>query len=361
MLIHLHKQATTTPKVRAAIQASDEPAAVLADRFGTTEQTIYKWRHRDSVEDRSHTPHRLQTTLTPAQEAVAVALRKTLLVSLDDLLAVVREFLNPNTSRSGLDRCLRRHGVGNLRALKANASKPKHSAFKAYEPGYIHIDVKYLPQMVDETSRRYLFVAIDRATRWVFIRVFKSKTAANARRFLRDLERACPIRIRTVLTDNGKEFTDRLFGLRKRAATGAHEFDKLCAALDIEHRLTPPKSPQTNGMVERFNGRIEEVLQSHHFRSGEELETTLHRYVWLYNQKLPQSALGSKTPLQAMKDWHKLKPELFKKQPYYLPGCDSYCLSQDRGDNRAPWTTFVASNGCAPKMTFQIGKGARSH
>jgi transposase InsO family protein len=87
--------------------------------------------------------------------------------------------------------------------------------------------------------------------------------------------------------------------------------------------LTPPKSPQTNGMVERFNGRIEEVLQSHHFRSGEELETTLHRYVLLYNQQLPQSALGSKTPLQAMKDWHKLKPELFKKQPYYLPGCDT--------------------------------------
>ena len=75
-------------------------------------------------------------------------------------------------------------------------------------------------------------------------------------------------------------------------------------------------------MVERFNGRIEDVLQSHHFRSGEELETTLHRYVWLYNQQLPQSALGSKTPLQAMKNWHKLKPELFNKHPYYRPGCD---------------------------------------
>ena len=56
--------------------------------------------------------------------------------------------------------------------------------------------------------------------------------------------------------------TDRLFGLQKRAATGAHEFDRLCAALDIEHRLTPAKSPQTNGMVERFNGRIEEVTKS---------------------------------------------------------------------------------------------------
>jgi transposase-like protein len=48
----------------------------------------------------------------------------------------------------------------------------------------------------------------------VFIRIFEARTAANARRFLRDLERACPIRIRTILTDNGKEFTDRLFGLR---------------------------------------------------------------------------------------------------------------------------------------------------
>lgn len=142
MLINLHSQATTTPKVRAAIQASDEPVSVLAERFGVTEQTVYKWRERDSVEDRSHTPHRLQTTLTPAQEAVAIALRTTLLVSLDDLLAVVREFLNPDVSRSGLDRCLRPHGVGNLRDLKAKAPKPKHSAFKAYEPGYIHIDVR---------------------------------------------------------------------------------------------------------------------------------------------------------------------------------------------------------------------------
>lgn len=206
MLIRLHRQATTTPKIWAAIQASDEPASAFAERYGTTEQTVYKWRHRDSVEDRSHTPHRLQTTLTPAQEAGAVDLRTTLLVSLDDLLAVVGEFLNPNASRSWLDRCLRRRGVGNLRDLKAKAPTPKHSAFKAYEPGYIHIDMKYLPQMADERSRRYLFVAIDRATRWDFNRVFKSKTADNARRFLRDLERACPplrTLLRNVLPGNG--------------------------------------------------------------------------------------------------------------------------------------------------------------
>jgi transposase InsO family protein len=111
--------------------------------------------------------------------------------------------------------------------------------------------------MADETSPRYLFAAIDRATRWVFNRVFTAKTAANARRFHPDLERTCPLRIRTILTDNRKEFTDCLFGPRKRATTGDHAFDPLCAALDIEHCLTLPKSPQTNSLVERFNGRIE--------------------------------------------------------------------------------------------------------
>jgi hypothetical protein len=70
----------------------------------------------------------------------------------------------------------------------------------------------------------------------------------------------------------------------------------------------------------RFNGRIEEGLQGDHVRSGEDPEATLHRYARLYNQQLPQSALRSTSPLQAMQDWHTLKPELFKKQPHYLPG-----------------------------------------
>ncbi len=311
------------------MQASDEPAWMVAERYSISEQTVWKWRKRDGVHDHSHTAHRLQTTLTPAQEAVAVALRKALLLPLDDLLSVVREFLNPNVSRSGLDRCLRRHGVSKLRDLTPKAPKPAHKPFRAYEPGYLHVDVKYLPQMPDEQRRRYLFVAIDRATRWVFVRIYPAKTAANARRFLRDLERAAPMKITRVLTDNGKEFTDRLFGLRKRAATGNHEFDRLCADLGIEHRLAPPMRPQTNGMVERFNGRIEDVLQSHRFRSGEDLEQTILRYVRLYNGQLPQSVLKGRTPIDALKDWHRQKPRLFKKRPYNQAGSDSYVWTRE--------------------------------
>ena len=70
-------------------------------------------------------------------------------------------------------------------------------------------------------------------------------------------------------------------------------------------------------MVERFNGRIADVLKTHHFDSREELEQTLLRYVHLYNNQLPhQSALKSRPPIMAMKEWHKIQPELFNKRPY---------------------------------------------
>ena len=254
--------------------------------------------------------------------AVAAA-GQQLLVHLDDLLAVTREFLCKAASRSGLDRCLRRHGVGNLHALKPATPREPHKTFKSYEPGYLHMDVKYLPQMADQTRRSYLFVAIDRATRWVFVAVKKDKTAASARSFLKALHKACPLKIVRLLSDNGKEFTDRLFASRERQPTGNHEFDQLCQELGIEHRLTKPRTPKTNGMVERFNGRISDVLKTNHFNSAEDLEQTLLRYVALYNRQLPQSALKSKTPMQAMKDWYHSHPHLFNKRPYDRPGCDN--------------------------------------
>jgi hypothetical protein len=77
-------------------------------------------------------------------------------------------------------------------------------------------------------------------------------------------------------------------------------------------------------MVERFNGRIADVLRSHRLQSGQDLEQTLLRYVALYNHQLPQSALKSKTPIQAMKDWYAKRPELFFKRPNDHPGCDRY-------------------------------------
>lgn len=228
-------------------------------------------------------------------------------------------------SRSGLDRCLRRHGVSNLDTLKPQeeaAKAPYNKTFKDYEPGYVHVDVKYLPQMPDEDARRYLFVAIDRATRWVCLELLPDKSARSAKGFLQRLLRKSPFKIQKILTDNGKEFTDRFAAAGERTPTGRHPFDQVCHAHSIEHRLTKPRHPQTNGMVERFNGRISEVLATTRFVSAENLEQTLLRYAALYNQSIPQKALGHIPPLQALKNWHSSRPDLFNKRVYNLSGLD---------------------------------------
>jgi transposase-like protein len=142
MKLRLHKKARTTPAVRAEIAASTEGVSALARRYGIRRVTARKWKHRADSMDHSYTAHHLlQTTVNSGQGAVCP--RRHFLLSLDDLLAVVREFLCPEVSRSGLDRCLRRHGLGNLRDLLPKEVKAPRKTFKAYEPSFLHMDVKY--------------------------------------------------------------------------------------------------------------------------------------------------------------------------------------------------------------------------
>jgi transposase InsO family protein len=322
----IHPQARTTPRTRAEIKSSASSLTELAERYNVTVATVRKWKSREAPQDLSHRPHKLSTTLTPGQETLVVELRRMLLLPLDDLLVVTREFINPAVSRSGLDRCLQRHGVGNLKSLQAELegeSPAPPKSFKDYEPGFVHVDIKYLPQMPDEKARRYLFVAIDRATRWVFLRIYAHQDEAASTDFLRRLHQAAPMKIQTVLTDNGSQFTDR-FTRKTRTPSGQHAFDKRCGELGIEHRLCPPRHPQTNGMVERFNGRISEVIGQTRFKSAEELETTLTLYLATYNHRIPQRALNHLSPVQALKQWQAKRPDLFNKRIYELTGLDTY-------------------------------------
>ena len=336
----VHARARTTPLIRAEIRASELGVVELAERYNISRATAAKWKNREDVQDRSHRPHKLSTTLSDAQEALVVEVRRLTLIPLDDLLVVVREFINPAVSRAGLDRCLRRHGVGSLRELQAQAHEAADRAaqpaktFKDYEPGFVHIDIKYLPQMPDEAARRYLFVAIDRATRWVFLRVYAHQSEASSVDFLERLHEAAPMKITKVLTDNGSQFTDR-FTSKAREPSGRHHFDVRCNALDIEHRLCPPRHPQTNGLVERFNGRISEVVQQTRFKSGAELEATLTAYCKTYNHHIPQRSLGHRSPVQALQAWQVSKPNLFKRAVYNI------------ADRAPPRAALVTDGGCA--------------
>lgn len=116
-----HPNATTTPEMRTFIQASTLSVKQLAKVLNISEATVRKWRRRDSINDGSTTPHHLNTTLTPLQEFVVVGLRTQLKIPLDKLLKATQTFINPYVSRSGLARCLKRHGVSQLKTVSQNA------------------------------------------------------------------------------------------------------------------------------------------------------------------------------------------------------------------------------------------------
>ncbi len=110
-------------------------------------------------------------------------------------------------------------------------------------------------------------------------------------------------------------------GTLEREPTGKHLFDQECAEHSIEHRLIKPRKPQTNGMAERFNGRIKEIIQQTRFESAQQLEETLIRYLDIYNSNIPQGNLGHVTSMEA---WRKTHPDLFEKSESNHPGLDSY-------------------------------------
>jgi transposase len=319
-----HSNARTTVKLRKEIQESKESISAIARRLNISRDTVRKWKKRATVDDRSSRPHCLNTKLTELEEYVIVEVRKSILLPLDDLLIVMKEFI-PHLSRAALARCLARHGVSNLKEMLPKEEKEPLKRFKDYEPGYLHIDIKELPKLGCEKS--YLFVSIDRATRLCYFSFKGNKSAQSAIEFLEEIKGFYPYKINKILTDNGKEFTDRYIRGRTKAS-GEHPFDKACQPEGIEHRLIKPYTPKTNGMVERMNGRVEAILKTTYFDNHGVMKKTLKNYLNCYNLHIKQRALDYKSPWDKVLEWYKLKPEIFKDKPAYfddnLPRPDNF-------------------------------------
>ena len=248
----IHPNARTTPAVRAEIASSAEPTGVLAQRFGVSTETIRKWRQRgpDACQDRSARPHKLPWKASEEERAIVCALRRATGFPLDDLTFIVTHFL-PHLNRDAVYRILKAEGLNRL--PPADRTRKPHGTFKEYEVGFVHLDVKHLPQLRDRDGvlrKRYLYVAIDRASRFVHLAVKDDETTASAVAFLKEAVQAFPFPVTHILTDRGSCFT-------------ADGFDAACRQLAVQHRTTRPYTPKTKGMVERFNGRVQrEVLGS---------------------------------------------------------------------------------------------------
>jgi len=239
-----HANATTTLEMRAFIHESDLPTAVLARLLKISESTVRKWRKRDSVTDESHTPKQLNTTLSPAQEYVVVELRTRLLLSLDELLAVSKEFINVKTSRAGLQRCLKRNGVSRLADMDqsgeaTDADSPSNTAIQVpiqnlekqnvvlsdvspeamrevlnqtqslSQDEVVQVKVTQLPEFDDETTKRRLLIANDPASGWVYVDIYDGDEKAAAGRYMTHVLTKAPFHIRRILAGNYTEFLSR--------------------------------------------------------------------------------------------------------------------------------------------------------
>lgn len=310
-----HTNAKTNLHIRGELQNNSASNSELAIRFNTSKQTISKWKNRDFTEDVSCKPHNIEYALSDLEKSVVISLRRSSWVSIDDVWENILE-INPKISRSAVYRCFVKENINKTPAEQREKAKK----FKEYEPGYLHIDVTYLPKFEGKSS--YLFVAIDRCTRAMIYEVYENKTATNTEDFMNKCLAFFPFTITHILTDNGLEFTNRL--LKSKTGNSCEKESKMdvkCRKNGILHRLTAVCTPKTNGMVERVNGTIKKatILKTKYDTKeemGKDLEKFLINYNFYRRHGSLRKELNVKTPYQAIEKWYELKPEIFKITPH---------------------------------------------
>ena len=291
----LHGGATTTEAIRRAIQNSQASLRALSKRYGINQKTVAKWKKRTSVADLPTGPKDPKSTvLSTEEEAVIVAFRKHTLLPLDDCLYSLQATI-PHLTRSSLHRCLQRHQISKLPEVAGD--KPARKKFKSYPIGYFHIDIA---EVQTAEGKLYLYVAIDRTSKFAFVQLVRKTGSTSASAFLVALIAAVPYKIHTVLTDNGIQFT-----FPPRYADGptatwiTHMFDMRCNENGIDHRLTKIKHPWTNGQVERMNRTIKEAtVKRYHYDSHAQLTAHLHDFIDAYNYGRRLKTLKGLTPLE---------------------------------------------------------------
>ena len=311
-MLAIHPNARTTPAVRAEIARSSEATGALAQRYGVSTETVRKWRQRgpEDCRDRSSRPHRPPWKASEEERAVVCELRRATGFPLDELAFVVRHFL-PHLDRDNVYRILKAAGLSRRPA----AVTPERAAaeFREYELGFVHLDVKHLPKLRTaggKWRKRFLFVAIDRRSRAVHLAVEDEETEASARAFLEEALAAFPFRVTRVLTDRGSCFT-------------AEGFEKACRELAVEHRKTRPYTPRTNGMVERFNGRVQREVLGITVAGHRDLERLLAGFNAAYDARR-QRVLGGRSPEEVVRE--RLARDTSLANPGYRPPADPCIL-----------------------------------
>ena len=187
---------------------------------------------------------------------------------------------------------------------KAKAEKEAHGEFESEHPGYCGAQDTFYVGNLKGVGRVYQQTFIDTYAKVAFAKLYDRKTPLTAADLLND--RVVPfydshdVKLQRVLTDRGTEYC----GNPER-----HEYELYLAVEDIDHSRTKTKSPQTNGIVERFHRTVLNefyriAFRRKIYRSIEELQVDLDSWIASYNQERPHQGRWcfGKTPMQTFLD-----------------------------------------------------------
>lgn len=284
------------------------PAAHVAEQLGISRATAYKWVRRyraegdDGLLDRSSRPHRSPRQLSPTIEAEILAARVEWRYGPDRLGPLLGR--PPST----VHRVLVRRGVSRLRDADRVTTAPVR--YVACHPGaLLHQDHKKLGRIPDGGGWRvngrdhipsrhrnvgydHIEVLIDDASRYAVVVPVPDESGASAAMAL-EIAAAefarLGVRIERILTDNGLAYT------RSRA------YGDAITDLGARHKRTRPWRPQTNGKAERvIQTLLNEWAYARPYTTNREREDALLVFVDFYNHRRPHTALGGRSPLDAV-------------------------------------------------------------
>lgn len=234
-----------------------------AIHFRVSRKTVYKWKNRydgtiDSLEDRSHRPHKIPRAHSEQELKLIRRLAKK--HNWKDLILVYQELIeryNYDKSYGSLKRVISKMKKEKLK--KKTKKKCKSYKRADYVGQKVQIDVKYVPSYCVVNGQKYYeYIAVDECSRWAYRQMYDEHSTYSSYQFLIALIKAAPFPIREIQTDNGSEFTNAL------RAKNAKEtmFEKALKKLEIKYHRIRVATPQHNGKVERQNRQDEERFYS---------------------------------------------------------------------------------------------------
>lgn len=274
-----------------------------ARRYKTTRQYIYYWKNRydgslKSLYDKSRRPHSHPTEHTSSELKLIKDMRRR---NPRDGLVVFWVKLRQHGYKRGVTSLYRVMIRINLKFVKVKIHKykPKKYIQMTYPGERIQMDVKFVPTkcLVNELSseKLYQYTAIDEFTRLRYLEIFDEKSTYSSKQFLINMMNYFPFEIKTVRTDNGLEFTNRLANTTNPQPT---LFEQTLKAYNITHDYIKPYTPRHNGKVERSHRKDNERFYNvKTFYSIKDIRGEVKKYLRSYND-FPMAPLNWNSPKQ---------------------------------------------------------------